>query len=388
MRPDAFHFGHARGFNLIPYGAGTIGAAIERIVVGRDAGTRAEQDRIVAVHECLDPDRWLFLETAGVIAGPLAKRSFVEQIVRMDETFERDFRMRGDWQPRARPGDHLHGFADQSAGGFKFVLAIGNFQAGDHKQGRMHAANDGDRARFAALMITPADQIAVLAFRAHDGRGIARLRLHTIGAVIDAAGADVIAAVMLMPARHRDFEDVDVSAGADAVHDRTVLHGDGRNRARVLHMTSPVLDELIWPRVGIEPERDIDPAHRGQNVGQDPMAARKSGNVVEQHGLVADAALINIDDAADFALALGAFDVLNLLGRAHLRDPGAQILLFFYRTAFLGRRSDGRIHNAVIDRRPWRHQCSNCRSEAPGRPARMATYPAPAALSCSRSSRS
>src|SRR5262249_4904436 len=194
----------------------------------------------------------------------------------------------------------------------------------------------------------------------HHGRGIAPLRLRTRGAVIDpagvrvahddhVAGADVIAAVMLMPARHRDFEDVDVSAGADAVHDRTVLHGDGRNRARVLHMTSPVLDELIWPRVGIEPERDIDPAHRGQNVGQDPMAARKSGNVVEQHGLVADAALINIDDAADFALALGAFDVLNLFGRAHLRDPGAQILLFVYRTAFLGRRSDGRIHNALID---------------------------------------
>jgi len=39
--------------------------------------------------------------------------------------------------------------------------------------------------------------------------------------------------------------------------------------------------------------------------------------------LVADAALINIDDAADFALGLGAFDVLNLAGRAHLRDPGA-----------------------------------------------------------------
>src|SRR5215471_3145973 len=221
----------------------------------------------------------------------------------------------------------------------------------------MHAANDGDRARFAALMITPADQIAVLAFRAHDGRGIARLRLHTIGAVIDpagvrvahddhVAGADVIAAVMLMPARHRDFEDVDVSAGADAVHDRTVLHGDGRNRARVLHMTSPVLDELIWPRVGIEPERDIDPAHRGQNVGQDPMAARMSRNVVEQHGLVADAALINVDDAADFALSLGAFDILKLASRAQLRNPGAQILLFLCRTVFLARRSNGRIHSA------------------------------------------
>jgi hypothetical protein len=40
------------------------------------------------------------------------------------------------------------------------------------------------------------------------------------------------------------------------------------------------------------------------------MAARMTGNVIEQHGLVADLALIDIDDAADFAFALGALDVL------------------------------------------------------------------------------
>ncbi len=56
------------------------------------------------------------------------------------------------------------------------------------------------------------------------------------------------------------------------------------------------------------------------------MAARKAGHVVEQHRLVADAALIDVDDAADLLLALGALDVLQFARGAQLRDPGAQVL--------------------------------------------------------------
>ncbi len=59
------------------------------------------------------------------------------------------------------------------------------------------------------------------------------------------------------------------------------------------------------------------------------MAARKAGHVVEQHRLVADVALIDVDDAADLLLALGARDVLQLAGGAQLRDPGAQVLALF-----------------------------------------------------------
>ena len=39
------------------------------------------------------------------------------------------------------------------------------------------------------------------------------------------------------------------------------------------------------------------------------MAARITRNVIEQHGLVADSALIDVDDAADLALTFSAFDV-------------------------------------------------------------------------------
>ena len=56
------------------------------------------------------------------------------------------------------------------------------------------------------------------------------------------------------------------------------------------------------------------------------MAARIAGHLVEQHRLVADVALVDIDDAADLLLALGALDVLQFAGGAQLRDPGAQVL--------------------------------------------------------------
>ena len=52
-----------------------------------------------------------------------------------------------------------------------------------------------------------------------------------------------------------------------------------------------------------------------------------AGNVFEQHGTVAHFAHIEVDDAADFRLALGAADVLHLARRPQRIDPGAQVLL-------------------------------------------------------------
>ena len=190
------------------------------------------------MHESLDADYRLLLDAAGVIAGPLAERTFVAHIVGMNEALESDFRMRRDRQAGARPGDDFDRLADQSAGRVVFIAAIGDFEAGDHEQCRMHAADDRDRARLAALVVAASDKIAMLAFRAHDRCHIGLVRLHAIGAVIDpagvriahdhhVAGANVIAAVMLVPARYRNFENVDVGAGAHIFHDRAALDGDG-----------------------------------------------------------------------------------------------------------------------------------------------------------------
>src|SRR5262249_34945389 len=111
----------------------------------------------------------------------------------------------------------------------------------------MHAGHHGYRAWLAALVITPLGQIAWLPPRAHD-RGHARpLRLHTVGAVIDpagigilhdhhAAGADVIAAVVLVPARRRNFLDVHVLSAAHVLKQRSALDRHRRDALRLPHV--------------------------------------------------------------------------------------------------------------------------------------------------------
>src|SRR5207245_9406454 len=81
MRPQAFDFGHAGGFELIPYRAGAIRAAVEGIVVGWHRRDRAEQDRVVAVHEGRDADRRLLFLAAGVIAGPFPAPPHLAQVL-------------------------------------------------------------------------------------------------------------------------------------------------------------------------------------------------------------------------------------------------------------------------------------------------------------------
>src|SRR5947209_14364866 len=85
VRPHAFDLGYTGGFELIPHRARSIRAAVERIVVRRNAGNGAEQNRIVAIHHGLDADRRLLLEATGVITGPFAERALVDLVIRMDE---------------------------------------------------------------------------------------------------------------------------------------------------------------------------------------------------------------------------------------------------------------------------------------------------------------
>ena len=64
--------------------------------------------------------------------------------------------------------------------------------------------------------------------------------------------------------------------------------------------------QLDLARFGRMAHGQVDAADRGQDVGQDAVTLRIARDVVEQHHRVADLALIDVDDAADLALALGA----------------------------------------------------------------------------------
>src|SRR6516164_706938 len=361
VRPYAFDFGHAGGFELVPHGAGAIGAAVEGVVVGRHGRDRTEQYRVVAVHKGLDADRRLLFLAAGVIAGPLAEWPLFDQVVGMNEALEGDLRLRGNGEPGARPLDHLDRLADQAAGHVVFIFSVWDLKARHHEQRGVHAHDHRDRTRLAALVIAALDQIAVLALGAHDRRHAGAVRLHAIGAVIDPAGvgilhdhhaarADIVAPVVLVPPRRRDAPNVDVLAAADVLHERSGLDRDRRDAARLFHVFAPVGDELDRGTVDRQTEREIDAAHRGENIREDAVAEGIARNVVEQYGAVAHLTHVEVDDAADFRLALGAADVLHLARRAQRIDPGAQVLLRGLRCVLsgaLGGFNDG-WHGALL----------------------------------------
>ena len=202
----------------------------------------------------------------------------------------------------------------------------------------MHPAHYRDRAALAAFVVAAHDEVAVLALGGHDRGEGAIVRLDPVGAVVDpagvrvlhddhAAGPDVVAAVVLVPPGRRDLQEIDVAPLADVLEHRAGWHGVRRDRLRLLHVSTPEADEIHLGGLGGHPERQVDAPDRGQDIGEDAIAARISGNVVEEDSGIAHSPLIEVDDPADLPLALGAHHELHLAGGLHLGEPGSQILL-------------------------------------------------------------
>src|SRR5207247_7058482 len=129
---------------------------------------RAQQDRVVPVHESRDADGRLFFSAPRVIAGPFPERPLIEQIVGMDKPLESDLRVRRNRQPSGRPLDPLDRLTDQTAGDIVFVLSVWALEPPHHEQGGMHARHPRDRTRLAALVVTPFVHITTLLFDTYD----------------------------------------------------------------------------------------------------------------------------------------------------------------------------------------------------------------------------
>src|SRR5262249_45345616 len=99
-----------------------------------------------------------------------------------------------------------------------------------------------------------------------------------------AAGADVTAAVVLVPFWGRHFQNVDVGTGGDVLHQWAALHRDGRDGFGVFHVVAPVAHEIHFARPRRQAEREIDTPHRGENVRHQTMLRRKSRDVLKHHG--------------------------------------------------------------------------------------------------------
>ena len=118
--------------------------------------------------------------------------------------------------------------------------------------------------------------------------------------------------------------------------------------SRVLHVGAPVAHQVHLAGIGRQAQREVDPPHRGEDVGDHAAAARKPGNVVEHHRRRPHGALVDVDDAADLFVAPGAGDGGQLAGLLHLRQPDAEILLGRIlgriAQALVGTRRDGVQH--------------------------------------------
>ena len=168
------------------------------------------------------------------MAGPFAERAFDHALVRRDVAFEHDLGAGRERQAGDLAAHHLHRPAAQAADDVDLEHAVGRFEPAVEEGERIAAEHHRHRHRLAALEIFLAVDRAVMARRHQDadrglvvhhgaiGAGVEPVLLRIAGDAVG-AGADVAAAVLLVPDRRREFRHVDVVAGQDVLEHRTVL---------------------------------------------------------------------------------------------------------------------------------------------------------------------
>ncbi len=222
-------------------------------------------------------------------------------------------------------------------------------------------------------MVLAHDDAAVLAGRHHHRGHTGLVALHPIAAVVEpagirithnhhAAGADIRAAIMLVPDRRRDFLDIDILAFEHVFQERPAIDLARLMRRRMLHVIAPPLNQLHFGCLRRQSERNVDTRHRGQDVGDDAPAAGKPRHVVEQQRGIAHLALINVDDAADLLFGFGALDGFQLSGGCDALDPVPQILVGHCNSSRISPPSRPRCHEFPPPRQPrFSPATSTCR---------------------------
>ena len=178
----------------------------------------------------------------------------------------------------------------------------------------------------------------MLAGRDVEARGLGVVDHHAIGAAVDpalvgiagdveAAGADVAAAVGGVPFRRGKAGDVDVVAGHDVLEDRTVVDVFGRDaRHRSHEAGAEAFAELELAEVGGKAERHVL-ALAAEEVDQHAAAIDRVRHLVEDE---AGRAVVVHRDAghhADVLLPVEPADILDLAEPARLLEPLPQIVI-------------------------------------------------------------
>src|SRR6266508_2001864 len=144
---------------------------------------------------------------------------------------------------------------------------------------------------------------------------------------IEAAGADVTAAVGLVPFRRRKAGDVDVISLHDVLEDRAFIDVFGRNALHRRHeMGAEAFAQFDLVEVGREAQRHIL-ALAAEEIDEHAAALDRPGNPVEDKAGRAIVMERHARDHADILLPGQTAHVFDLVEPARLVEPLAQIVI-------------------------------------------------------------
>ena len=232
--PNAPHVGDIALHQGVPQDRAAFDHLEQAAVRGRPHGRRSQDDRVVAKVNSLHLDDGRVALLAGVIACPFAKRSLDPGLARRDKTHHDDFAVRRDGQSRDLFLHYLDRLALHSA--HEVVFAAGRqLHSPDPIDYRMMAERHGHRAGLAQRVVFLVMDPSMFARRNVQGSRILVVDHDAVGphvhfTVVGIAGddgvpgADISASVGLVPFGYRQFEQIDVLAGAHVFEYRTAAH--------------------------------------------------------------------------------------------------------------------------------------------------------------------
>src|SRR3989441_3230418 len=337
MAPHADDAGDRRGLDVAAETRAPHERAVERLLVGWHVRRRRENDRVVAVVDGMDAEDGLGALARRVIAGPLAEGSLDLALFGVDPAFHQDLGVRGDREAGDRSLDDAIRRAAHPAGPVVLGRAVGDLGAGRQEKERIATRAEGERHALFAREPLIAMLPAVLAGRDveaeprlvvdhHAVRAEVHPALVRIARDVEAAGAEVAAAVELVPLRSGEDQAIDLVAAEHVLEDRAVLHDLGGDRLDALADTFlPRTDELVRRRVRVEAEGDRDAAERPEPVGEDAKTLLEALDLVEDCRLRWARPAEELGGHPDVLLRVRAADRLQLAERVDAPQPVPQI---------------------------------------------------------------
>ena len=244
------------------------------------------------------------------------------------------------WAGIGRPvelaADDVHRGALDAAGVVEFLLAPGDLPRGQQEQQRVLPEGDGDLEGLVLVEGFLAVDAAVLARRDVDRQAVLLVDHGAVGAHVHPAlvrvlghdhvgGADVAAAVLVVPLGHRQLQHVEVLAGEHVLVERALVHVLRRDQCRVVEAFLPGGDELVAGDVDGQVGGEGGALERLHHAHQHPVPFGIVLDVVEQQRGGVLTASGHLRQGADLQVPVAAGDPAKLAHGVHLFEPLSQV---------------------------------------------------------------